>query len=264
MILKLKDCILDVDIERTRAFYERSDVPYVSRQCNCVNCQNFRMDKHGNRVADCNFCPSSNEAMELAAERAAEVARSLYRSSERFYFWMDDAKNKKCHCPKCRNKSASDQQLMVLERILSALRKERPESKLAYLAYFDTMELPNLEIADGLFLEYAPIGKTINAASAEAEEEIRMARLLRERFGCKDAKVLEYWLDNSLFSRWKKPPLSFSFTPESVKTMEDDIRNYVDMGFEVITTFACFLGTDYEELYGEADITPFARAIGKI
>lgn len=41
MIIKLNDCILDVDVERTRAFYERSDVHTIAQQCSCINCQNF-------------------------------------------------------------------------------------------------------------------------------------------------------------------------------------------------------------------------------
>ena len=39
-----------------------------------------------------------------------------------------------------------------------------------------------------------------------------------------------------------------------------DIRYYRELGFDDIASFACFLGEDYEELYGEADITPFAKA----
>lgn len=41
MIFQLNDCILDIDVERTRAFYERSDVQTASEACSCVNCHNF-------------------------------------------------------------------------------------------------------------------------------------------------------------------------------------------------------------------------------
>lgn len=41
MIFKLNDCILDVDVKRTHAFYERSDVHTIAQQCSCINCQNF-------------------------------------------------------------------------------------------------------------------------------------------------------------------------------------------------------------------------------
>lgn len=34
-------------------------------------------------------------------------------------------------------------------------------------------------------------------------------------------------------------------------------------GYENISVFACFLGQDYEKLYGEPDITPFTETIQK-
>jgi len=33
------------------------------------------------------------------------------------------------------------------------------------------------------------------------------------------------------------------------------------MGFDIISTFACFLGKDYEDLHGEVDVTPFSEAL---
>ena len=41
MIFKFANFILDIDVERTRAFYERVDIPTMSQQCDCINCQNF-------------------------------------------------------------------------------------------------------------------------------------------------------------------------------------------------------------------------------
>ncbi len=32
---------LDIDVERTRAFYDRSDVKITSEQCTCAGCQNY-------------------------------------------------------------------------------------------------------------------------------------------------------------------------------------------------------------------------------
>ena len=39
-----------------------------------------------------------------------------------------------------------------------------------------------------------------------------------------------------------------------------DIAQYRKDGFDRISVFACFLGKDYEELYGKADIGDFAKA----
>ena len=41
MRIFLADCVLDVDVERTRAFYDRPDVLTAGAQCSCENCRNF-------------------------------------------------------------------------------------------------------------------------------------------------------------------------------------------------------------------------------
>lgn len=41
MIFRLNNCVLDIDADRTRAFYDRPDVPTMSEQCGCVHCRNF-------------------------------------------------------------------------------------------------------------------------------------------------------------------------------------------------------------------------------
>ncbi len=41
MIFRFADYVLDVDVERTRAFYSREDVKVSSAQCVCQGCQNY-------------------------------------------------------------------------------------------------------------------------------------------------------------------------------------------------------------------------------
>ena len=84
---------------------------------------------------------------------------------------------------------------------------------------------------------------------------------LIEFFGADTAKALDYWYDNSLFSDWKKPPARFCVNE---KALESDISFYRSLGFEDIGAFACFLGEDYEALYGEPDISAFKRAVNKL
>ena len=78
-----------------------------------------------------------------------------------------------------------------------------------------------------------------------------MAKELLAFFGKKDAKALDYWLDNSLYSKWEKPPRKLYARADVVA---EDLAFYEELGFERITTFACFLGEDYEALYGAPDL----------
>ena len=73
--------------------------------------------------------------------------------------------------------------------------------------------------------------------------------------------MLEYWYDNSMFSRWRLPPVRFTL---DAMAMERDIKEYVDMGFENISSFACFLGENYRQLWGDTyvgDITKILESI---
>lgn len=168
----------------------------------------FRMDESGSRVADKNFCPSCPEALALVAENAEKLASRLYGSMDRYGFWLDDVRSGKCHCPKCRGLSASDQQLLTCNAMAARLRQSRPQAQIAYLAYFDTLALPvQVRPAEGVFLEFAPMDKwnrlyadAPRFAEGAAQEEKQMA-LLPGIFPRETATVLEYWIDNSLFSQ---------------------------------------------------------------
>ena len=226
----------------------------------------FRVDENGERNADLNCCASSEEALDFIAKRAAEAAKKLYRSSHRYFFWADDAHDAFCHCEKCRELSSSDQQLIIMNRILEELQKEDPEATLAYLAYYGTLTPPQkVKPHKGIFLEYAPIDRDFHKPLADATgeknaEQNKHLKALLDTFGKEDAKVLDYWLDNSLFSNWTKPPKAF--TPDEAVIFAD-FDYYRSLGFSDISTFACYLGADYIELHGEPDITPFAKAFHK-
>lgn len=228
----------------------------------------FRMDTEGNRTPKLNCCASSKEGLDFIAKRAAEAAKGLYRSSHRYFFWMDDSKEDiRCHCPECEKYSASDQQLLIMNRILEELRKDDPEATLAYLAYYDTLVPPTkIKPADGIFLEYAPIDRDFHKPLSDANDEknesqYRHLKALLEFFGKDTAKALDYWLDNSLFSNWTKPPQPFTADADVIHA---DFDHYRALGFRDISTFACYLGEDYIALHGEPDITPFAKAYHKI
>ena len=223
----------------------------------------FRMNENEERTNDWNFCPSNSEALDLVARRAVELALALYGSCHDYYFWMDDGGHGLyCHCPKCKQLSQSDQQLLIANRMVKELRKQIPDARIAYLAYQDTVVPPSrISAEDGVFLEYAPFEKYTakgeNAAEL-IEREMKMVEPLMRFFEREPKKALEYWYDNSMYSRWKKPPAKFVLNEEN---MRRDVEAYRSMRFDKISTFACFLGKDYEDLYGDVDITPFARAI---
>lgn len=217
----------------------------------------FRMNKAGERTPDYNFCASNREALAYASERAVQAAKTLKPSSHRYFFWLDDAKDSCCHCEKCRGYSAADQQLILLNAFERALRAYDPQAKLSYLAYFDAAQVPQkVRPEEGVFLEFAPFERERyfgigDPACVKNAAQVKDLPGLLEFFGKKDSKVLDYWLDNSMYSNWTKPPREFAPANDVITA---DAAYYRKLGFEEISTFACYLGPDYRALYGPADL----------
>ena len=218
----------------------------------------FRVDDTGVRTAKRNFCITNPDAMNYVLERSKELAAALYGSGDRYYFWLDDGRRYRCNCENCAPYTSSDQLLLVVNAMARELRKGNPNAKVAYLAFYETLKLPQtVKPEEGVFLEYAPIERKFDRPVWEMpEEEIEKLKALLDFFGRKDAKVLEYWFDNSLFSKWTKPPIRYSPNNDLIRA---DVEYYHKLGFENISSFACFLGQDYEELFGEPDVSAFQK-----
>lgn len=218
----------------------------------------FRMDENGERRVEINCCVSSEQALEIIASNAVELVKKLYGSSNNYFLWTDDIKGNYCKCEKCKNLSASDQNLIIMNAIIRKLRQSIPDARIAYLAYYDSLNVPKVvKPENGVFLEYAPYERDLyKPASIMSGEEVDKIKALIEFFGKKNSCVLEYWLDNSYFSDYKKPPKKLTVNNEEIK---NDIKFYLNLGFENVSTFACFLGPDYVELFGEPDISAFKK-----
>lgn len=222
----------------------------------------FRMNEDGERVNDFNMCVSNQDALEYIRERAAELAGQLIFSSDRYFFWTDDVKEI-CHCPKCRGLTPSDQAMIFYNNVLSGIRMVNKNATHCYLAYLDAIAAPkNVQPADGIFLEYAPIMRDSNVAINDPGceknlEQIQHIDSLMEVFGSKNSQVLEYWMDNSRFCDWKLPYKKLQLNEEILRS---DVAFYKSKGFESITSFGCFLGEDYSKEFG----IPPVKNYGKI
>ena len=221
-----------------------------------------RVNAQGERAADWNLCPSCGEALDYLSESAARLYARLPGRPKRISLWLDDSQDAFCHCDKCRSLSPSDQQMIVLNAMLRGIRAVRPDAKLAYLAYFETLPAPTRpDLRDGLYLEFAPykrdLTRPLDDPDCEANRrETEHLRSLLAFFGAEDATALDYWFDNSLLSRYTKPPQRLVPHPGVVKA---DMAFYRRLGFERISSFACYLGADYRALYGLPALDSFAE-----
>lgn len=226
----------------------------------------FRMDRKGRRRNDVNLCVHSKAALDTVAARALHYAKLLPSTNHKYYFWIDDNRPM-CQCPECSKYSDSEQALILENRIIKELRTFDPKAELAHLAYVNTLPAPRkIKPEEGIFLEFAPIyrswekplkdeklgDKSIEKNPAKQTNLYYLKENL-EVFPVETAVVLEYWLDVSLFSDWKKPAVKLPWNREVYLA---DLDTYAEYGIRNITTFAAYIDDKYIQSYGELDFLP--------
>lgn len=234
----------------------------------------FRMDDSGNRVADYNCCVHSSDAAEIVCENAVRYSELLPSDTGRYFYWIDDGMPM-CRCSECGEYSDSEQALILENAMLAALRKGRPGATLAHLAYARTLDPPvNVEPAEGIFLEFAPIERALDRplndrnAKGRRGDGLQNGRLLDlldanlAVFPADTAQVLEYWLDVSLFSGWKKPAVELPWRPD---VLREDLGTYAARGVQHVTSFAVYIDGDYVARFGTPGfLREYGRAMAEV
>ncbi len=216
----------------------------------------FPMNDKGERVPQYNLCVHSRAAMGLACENAAK-----YR--------IDDGQPM-CRCPKCRGLSDTDQALILENHLLEAIRQVDPRAKLAHLAYARTLDPPRqVKPGPGIFLEFAPIERRYDLPFSRREAQgvggVTHGRLLDALdanlawFGREGAQVLEYWLDVSRFSGWKRQ--NVRPIPWNDEVFRDDVDTYARRGIRHVTTFAAWVDGEYVKRFGDPPVERYGAGL---
>lgn len=225
----------------------------------------FRVDQDGHRVGDWNLCVSNEDALHYLEDAAYRLAALLKQKSHEYYIWGDDCLNATCHCDRCKALSGADQSMIVTNHILRGIRRYDPAAKLSFLAYQDALTVPTVRPDAGVFLEFAPIDRNHHAAltdpdQANAKIRQKLADLLTI-FPADNTQILEYFLDVSLFCKWKKEDAAALNL--DADRLTSDIRWYADLGVAGITTFAGFIDDDWRQKYGDQDILLYGKVLNE-
>lgn len=213
----------------------------------------FCMDDKGERAAGFNCCVHSAPALEILAQNAIRLAEKLRPSTGRYFLWSDDG-HPWCRCPKCRSLTDSEQATLVENHLVTSLQTVDNRATLSHLAYQNTLEPPiQVKPHPALFLEYAPIHRRYDIPYAEQTgQDVRDGLSALERnlrvFPRTTAQVLEYWLDASRFSEWKRPAKR---VPWRRDVFLSDLQTYAARGIQHVTTFGAWLDADYVKSFGE-------------
>jgi hypothetical protein len=225
----------------------------------------FRMDDQGRRTSDANLCVHSARALEIVATNAVRLARRLPPTTSRYFFWGDDGMPW-CRCPQCRAFSESDQALLLENHLLRALRQLDPAARLAHLAYANTLPPPaRVRPEPGVFLEFAPIRRRYDLpyesqTGPDARDALQALRENLRVFPASSAQALEYWLDASRFSQWKRPAVKLPWRRD---VLAADALTYAQLGLRHVTTFAVWIDADYLARFGEPPLGEYGETLLK-
>lgn len=214
----------------------------------------FRADDRGERVPHSNMCVHSSAALEVVAERAVRLARVLRPTTGRYFYWGSD-RQPWCRCAKCRGYSDSEQALIYENALIAALRRDDPSAQVAHLAYLGTLTAPRaVKPAPGVFLEYAPMERDYTRPYAEqvgTRDGLDHLDANLEVFPASTAQVLEYWIDVSMFSRWKRPAVKLPWRRDVFVV---DLETYARRGIRHVTSFGVYLDADYVRRHGDPSV----------
>ncbi len=220
----------------------------------------FRMNDAGERSPDANLCIHSKQALDIAAENAVSLSKVLCPKTGRYFFWGDDGQSW-CRCLKCRSFSDSEQALILENHLLRSLKKGNAAVQVAHLAYSTTLTSPKQVMPEpGIFLEFAPIQRRYDVPLNDIANRQHLDALDANLkvFGSKGSQALEYWLDASLFSGWKRPAVKVPFKEE---VLRNDLSSYAKRGVRNITTFAAFIDAAYTSAYGDPPLSEYGAAL---
>lgn len=218
----------------------------------------FRMDEKGQRVSDANGCPSSEGALAEVRRNTAILAKNYVPTNNRYYFWFDDGGGI-CHCDKCKGLNYADQALLFENEIIKVLQKINPEAMLAHLCYPGAEEAPQkIKPHPDIFLEFAPFYRNLlrplREKSAVGKYGVTHGEYLKtleehlKVFPAETAQVLEYWMDDSLFSEWN--PNDLKEVEWNLDIFRKDLDTYASFGIRHIVCYSVYVGPAYVKKFG--------------
>ncbi len=116
-----------------------------------------------------NFCMSNPEARKKVTKSIVDYARKS-TNTDFLHVWLSDSTNVHCECPECAKKSASDWYAILLNEIDAELTKEKLDTHIVMISYYDTLFAPETERFNNpsrFTILLAPISRSYTSSVAQ-------------------------------------------------------------------------------------------------
>ncbi|MBQ7363060.1 MAG: DUF4838 domain-containing protein [Clostridia bacterium] len=190
------------------------------------------------------FCMSNAEARRKFVLEAVKYAK-LHTNVSELHISLGDSSNKHCECEECVKKLPSDWFVILLNEIDEAFTREGLNTKLAFLAYTDTLWAPKTEKIKSrsrFLLEFCPITRSYTASvptempDYELEPYVRNKTVLPKTIGENLAAFFEwrhaFFGPTMVFEyhMWRHQYLDVG-NINLAKIISEDVKGYLSHGF---------------------------------
>jgi len=213
------------------------------------------------------FCSVDQNELERSKKLLREFLERVPPEKNDFFLWPADRTLVHCDCEQDRDLSLSDQVLLFMNQMMQVIRETRPDARLTFIQYWSTWQPPrSVKPADGIFLEIAPIHQCFSHSIRDPVCGINRNKVLPQieealkLFNPKEAQVLGYWLDSSLFGRGEFKDL-FGRLPQFGGVIKQDFDYYWKKGIPAITTFAVGVDKDYFSTFTSPTVFQYAQLL---
>ena len=106
-----------------------------------------------------NLCMSNPKVRTMMAEYIAKYAEA-HQNVDYLHIWLADSSNNHCECEECQKLRPSDFYLMMLNELDEILTEKKLDTRLVFIAYYDTLFAPlqeTIKNSKRFSLLYAPI-----------------------------------------------------------------------------------------------------------
>ena len=162
-----------------------------------------KRDLFGGVALNTDLCYSNPKVTETVANAVADYCEA-HSEVDYLHVWLSDGTNNNCECENCKDLSASDHYVNLLNRVDEILTERNLGNRIVFAAYSDTLWAPikkKIKNPDRFLLQFAPITRSY----FESYDSIDMKNLPEAPVNIKNATVLPTAVDENvkLLTEWQ-------------------------------------------------------------
>ena len=129
------------------------------------------------------FCMGNPKYREEFTDYVCGYAQN-HRNSDYFHVWLGDGFNCHCECELCKEKTASDWYVILLNELDEKLTARKLDCRIVFIAYTDTLwppETEKIKNKERFTLLFAPIGRKYTETCADTDKDFTPTPFVRNK-----------------------------------------------------------------------------------